>query len=155
MHSTAHLQNEQVSYAACPKCRKLNKISISRTKTAKPVCGACQNEIDFHDGLLNANSSQLLATIRNSPLPVIVDFWAPWCGPCRMFAPTFSKVAGDLAGKAVFVKLNTEDDPQAAHTFGIRGIPAIAFFKNGTEIDRLAGAVPYENFRNWINEKFF
>jgi thioredoxin 2 len=138
-----------VTYAACPSCSKLNKINLSRAASAKTTCGACRTEIDLHHEILNASTDQLQATIAKSPIPVLVDFWAPWCSPCLAFAPTFQRVAKESAGRAVFVKLNTEAHASASQIYEVRGIPTLAVFRNGKEIDRLAGALPYESFRTW------
>lgn len=138
------------TFASCPKCLKLNKISLAKAKALSPVCGACGAAIDFHDGVLNASTQQLQKLIEKSPQPVIVDFWAPWCAPCRSFAPTFSRVAQEGAGQAVFVKVNTEENMHASQAFQVRGIPTIAVFRGGVEVDRLGGALPYEHFKHWV-----
>ena len=84
----------------------------------------------------------LSKAIRTDDLPLVVDFWAPWCGPCRMMAPEFSKAAASLKGRARLVKLNTEAHPDAARRFGIRGIPTMIAFRGGRETGRQSGALP-------------
>lgn len=83
-------------------------------------------------------------------VPVLVDFWAPWCGPCRMMAPEFSKAAGALSGQARLVKLNTEDNPQAGALYNIRGIPTMAAFAGGRERKRQSGAMPAAGIVDWV-----
>jgi thioredoxin 2 len=146
-------QTHDVTYAACPQCSKLNKISLARVVQAKPTCGSCKTEIDLVHGILNATTVQLQATIAKSPIPVMVDFWAPWCGPCRAFAPTYERVAKEFAGQSVFVKINTEAHAASSQIYGIRGIPTLAVFRQGREVDRLGGALPYVSFRPWVVEK--
>jgi thioredoxin 2 len=156
MAETTRSQEQRTStVAACPKCLKLNRIDLARAKTRRPVCGACQTEFDFHEGVLNVGTEQLRALIKGSPLPVIVDFWAPWCAPCRAFAPTFTQVAQEEAGRATFVKLNTEADAIASQAFGIRGIPTLAVFRQGQELERQAGAFPYQAFKAWVGRHLF
>lgn len=89
---------------------------------------------------------------RMDEVPLVADFWAGWCGPCRMMAPEFAKAAGQMAGKARFVKLDTEAFPQAGGTFGIRGIPLLIRFKGGREVARQAGAMPAAGILQWMNQ---
>lgn len=141
-----------VTYSVCPHCQSVNKINFEAAEAKKPTCGSCHTELDFHDGVTNLSADQVQKLIRSSPLPVVIDFWAPWCGPCRSFAPTFSEAAQSLRGQFVFVKVNTEQHPQASTNFGVRGIPTITVFEKGQEVGRQAGALPREYFAQWLRQ---
>lgn len=141
-----------VTYSVCPNCKSVNKINIESSLQKRPTCGACHADLDFHDGVTNLSGDQVQKLIRSSPIPVVVDFWAPWCGPCRSFAPVFSEAAQSLRGQYVFVKINTEEHPQASMNFSVRGIPTIALFNKGQEVGRQAGALPREHFSQWLRQ---
>lgn len=124
----------------CATCGQANRVPTARLSDA-PKCGSCG------DVLLDGSVAELDATThdkvtRGDGLPVLVDYWAPWCGPCRMMAPEFAKAAKAVATEARLMKLNTEDHPQVSARIGIRGIPALILYRNGREIARLAGARP-------------
>ena len=91
-------------------------------------------------------------TVLNSELPVVVDFWAPWCGPCKMVAQILDKLAKELAGKVVIAKVNTDEDPQWAQKYGVQGIPTMLFVANGKIVHRQVGALPEPMLRNTINQ---
>ncbi len=94
------------------------------------------------NNLMYVTDAEFSTKVLGSATPVMVDFWAAWCGPCRMIAPSVEELAGEYAGKAVVAKMDTDANPQTPMQFGIMGIPTIIFFKNGKEVDRLVGAAP-------------
>jgi len=123
----------------CPHCKKVNKIP-KKDSYSKANCGACKGSL-LDAKPVSVNASEFATFVQNSDLPVVVDFWAPWCGPCRMMAPSFEEASRNLPLKAQFIKVNTEENQQLGAQFGIRSIPTIAIFKNGVEVDRVSGAL--------------
>lgn len=89
--------------------------------------------------------------VLQSPLPVLVDFWAPWCGPCRMIAPVLEQLAKEYAGQLIVAKVNVDDDQQQAGRYGVQGIPTLLFIKDGQEADRVVGPVPYALLKEKVN----
>jgi len=100
------------------------------------------------DNLIHVTDDDFEMAVLQSSVPVIVDFWAPWCAPCRMVAPILEDIAKDYAGKVVVAKVNTDENPNWAIRYGVRGIPTILFIKNGQEVDRQVGAVPKQMITN-------
>ena len=139
------------TFASCPKCHSINKVSTSKIKESQPLCGKCQSPLQFHKLVSEVDELGLSNLIDKSNLPVVVDFWAPWCGPCRSFAPTFE--AGSLfsEGKMVYVKINTENYPNISSRFNIRGIPTLMIFKQGREVARESGAFPLNLLTDWVS----
>lgn len=141
------------TYAPCSACGKLNRVDLDAGSSREPICGSCKTSLPVHFGVVEVSDRGLETLITKSPIPVICDFWASWCGPCKAFAPTFQQAALRFAGRAAFVKLNTEQNPQAGSRHQIRGIPAIVLFSSGKEKDRLSGAYPLEQFSAWLEER--
>jgi len=130
----------QTTHVACAHCGAANRVPVARLGD-DPVCGRCGQPL--LDGqpleLSDANFDQV---VERSDLPVVVDFWAPWCGPCRQMAPQFEQAARTLKGRALLVKVNSDDNPRTASRFGIRSIPTLVKLQHGSEVSRVAGARP-------------
>lgn len=135
-------------YLLCPACPALNRVPLTRLEQ-RPRCGKCKAELDLAP-VLSADPQTLGLAVRSAPGPVVVDFWAPWCGPCLRFAPVFEDYARREAGQALFLKLNTQDHPQVAERYGIRGIPTLMVFEAGREKARQSGAMSYAQLDEWL-----
>ncbi|EPE1850629.1 thioredoxin TrxC [Cronobacter dublinensis] len=133
----------------CAACQTVNRVDEERIEDGAK-CGCCGHAL-FDGDVINATSETLDQLLKDD-LPVVVDFWAPWCGPCRSFAPIFEDVAEERSGKIRFVKINTEAEPELSARFRIRSIPTIMMFKKGQMVDMLNGAVPKAPFDSWLND---
>ncbi len=134
----------------CPHCFKINAIP-KKDSYAKANCGSCKNSL-LDTNPVELDESNFDHVIVNSDIPVIVDFWAPWCGPCKMMAPIFNDVAKKYPLKALFVKVNTEALPDMGARFGIRSIPTLVVYKNSVEKQRVSGALDPLRLSNLVNE---
>ena len=132
----------------CPHCATPNRVAAQRL-VDHGTCGRCKGAL-FEGHPLELNSGNFDAHIGRSELPIVVDFWAPWCGPCRSMAPAFEQVARDLEPTIRLAKLNTENEPQLASRFAIRSIPTLAIFRGGREIARQSGAMDAGGLTRWI-----
>ncbi len=135
-------------HIVCPQCRRTNRIPEDRVRDA-PQCGICKSPL-FDGRPVEADRDALSAYVERNDLPVVVDFWAPWCGPCRAMAPAFSQAARGLATRMRFVKVNTEAEPALANLYGIRGIPTLVVFRGGREIGRVSGAMDATQLEAWV-----
>lgn len=132
----------------CPSCNAINKIPASRLAD-NPKCGKCKKPI-FTGEPLYLTDENFAKVIAKSDLPVVVDFWAQWCGPCKMMEPEFAKAASQLSPNVVFGKVNTELAKMTASKFDIRGIPSLIIFKNGQSTVRQAGAMNAQQIVDWV-----
>lgn len=134
-------------HLACPHCLAINRVATARLPASR--CGKCKQAM-FTAAPLELTSANYAALIERSELPVVVDFWANWCGPCKMMAPVFAQTAAELEPRIRFAKLDTEAEPSLAGRFGIRSIPTLIVFKQGREIARQAGLMQGSQLKLWL-----
>jgi len=123
----------------CPICLKVNNVP-KKENYKKANCGKCKSSL-LENNLIELDQNNFDEVVVNSDIPVIIDFWAPWCGPCKMMGPIFSKVSKKYPLKILFAKVNTEQEQNLGAKFGIQSIPTLIVFKNGHEIQRVSGAL--------------
>lgn len=135
-------------HLACPTCSGVNRVPEERLSD-QPKCGKCQGLL-LPGKAVEVNQAQFQKLVSRGELPVVVDFWASWCGPCQAMAPVFNKVAEAFKERAIFVKVNTESEQQLAAQFGIRSIPTLKVFKGGKVVADMAGALPEQQLQQWL-----
>lgn len=134
----------------CSQCEKINRLSISRAEAESPICGACKSELPIDHGVVHLTGTSLQHMVDRSPLPIIADFWAPNCLPCRAFEPEFQRSARQYEGKLIFGSLNTLENFLAADQYRIRSVPTLIYFSGGNEIERRFGALSSAQLNHWL-----
>lgn len=135
-------------HIVCPDCASVNRLPSARL-TQGPRCGRCKNML-FSGHPVELTSATFERHLSRSDIPVVVDFWAAWCGPCKMMAPAFAQAAVQLEPRVRLAKLNTEQEPAIAQQFGIRSIPTLVIFRGGREIARQSGALDINRLISWV-----
>lgn len=138
-------------HVVCPHCNGVNRVPAVKLNDGG-LCGRCQKPL-FSAQPLELNAANFSTHIGRSDLPVLVDFWAPWCGPCKMMAPVFAQAASQLEPRYRVVKVNTEAEQGLASQYNIRSIPTLALFKQGKEVARMAGAMDLQNLLAWVRQQ--
>jgi thioredoxin 2 len=131
----------------CPHCGRRNRVPAAAS--GYPRCGNCHQPLPW---ITDAGDNDFAEVAEAASLPVVVDLWAPWCGPCRMVSPALARVATEMAGRIKLVKVNVDEAPRLQQRFGVQSIPTLLVLRKGEVIARQVGAVPEPAIKNWVNQ---
>lgn len=140
--------SRETVHVVCPHCDTVNRIPPDKPPR-DANCGRCHRAL-FDGHPAEVTGERLEKQIKANEIPVVVDFWAPWCGPCRMMAPAYERTASALEPNVRLLKLNTENNPHAAQVYNIQSIPTLIIFRNGRIVDRISGAMDERRLQQWI-----
>jgi thioredoxin 2 len=133
----------EITLVRCSSCGATNRVPVATVRSGKrPVCGRCKQPLPLDAAPVVVTDANFAGEVEASPLPVLLDLWAPWCGPCRMIAPIVEELAGEFAGRVKVGKLNVDDNPSTAARFNARSIPTLLVLRGGREVDRIVGVQP-------------
>jgi thioredoxin 2 len=131
----------------CPNCGRRNRVPAAASGV--PRCGNCHKPLPW---IVDAGDDTFAEVAERASVPVVVDLWAPWCGPCRMVSPALAQVAADMAGRVKLVKVNVDDSPRLQQRFGVQSIPTLLVMRKGKETSRQVGAAPAAALRSWVEQ---
>jgi thioredoxin 2 len=140
-------QTLQAEIIPCAHCAKKNRVPVAANGI--PSCGSCHEPLPW---IVDAGDQTFAAVVELAGLPVLVDFWAPWCGPCRMVSPALEQIAKDLAGRIKLVKVNVDESPVLQQRFRVQSIPTLIMFRHGQVAASQIGAAPAGQLRAWVNQ---
>jgi thioredoxin 2 len=142
--------SEETRHIVCPNCTSINRISSGRD-ARKAKCGRCHQPL-FTGRPVSVSANSFATHIQRNEIPVVVDFWAEWCGPCKAMAPVYERVASEFEPEVRFLKVDTEAEPELSARYNIRSIPTLMLFRNGNVVAQQAGAVDTEALRSWLRQ---
>jgi len=137
---------------SCPQCGRKNRVPAARLLETGARCGACATPLPPPAEPLDVSAAEFRALTESIAAPILVDFWAAWCGPCKRAAPEVARVAHDMAGRALVLKVDTEREPALAGEFGVRGIPHFLVLKQGRPHSQHAGLVDHRQLQRWLED---
>lgn len=132
----------------CPNCHTKNRVPAAAG--GAPQCGKCHSPLAW---ITDATDDDFSDVVEKATIPVLVDIWAPWCGPCRMVSPALEQLASEMAGQLKLVKVNTDENPQVSQRFNVMSIPTLLLFNDGEVVDEQVGAAPAATLRTWLQGK--
>ena len=132
----------------CPNCSTKNRVPAAAAGT--PRCGNCQSPLPW---VVDTSDAEFAAVVDDSTIPVLVDVWAPWCGPCRMVSPALEQLATELAGRLKLAKVNADEAPEVSRRFEVQAIPTLVILDHSKVVDRQVGALPEHRLRSWLEVK--
>jgi thioredoxin 2 len=141
-------QGSRGHVVVCAQCQTKNRVLAARDGV--PRCGSCHSPLPW---IADATDEDFSAVVEKSTIPVLVDIWAPWCGPCRTVSPALEQLASEMAGQLKLVKVNTDENPRVSQRFNVMSIPTLLLFKDGEVVDEQVGAAPVVTLRTWLQDK--
>jgi thioredoxin 2 len=134
----------------CRNCEIKNRVKLEKISSL-PLCGKCGNKLEIPKDIISIEDSEFSREVLKETIPTALDFWAPWCGPCRMMGPILDDIARSYPGRIKVVKINSDENPNLSMQLGIQGIPTLILFRDGKEVNRMVGAAPREHILQFLH----